>query len=405
MNSTQKALVTLLSASIRGKEILGLDIDELNWNDVYEEADAHAVLPLIYPTVKKLSSTCEIPVELMSKWAKDTIMTGIYQTQHISQMKLVFKAFSEAGIPVVALKGLILRDLYPKPEFRTMSDSDLLIKKENIEAAEKVLVSLGYSKFSSIEHESCFTHDSALSIDLHWSLTNDEHLKNVGPFEDTLWKNLRTYDFHGVQIKALSLEYELMHLFIHIASHMIKSGFGVRQLCDIVVFVEHEGDSLNWDLIYGLAEICKLNKLISTILNLCHTLLDLEIPKDYRKVYPGSKEHITTLTMDIFDSGVYGNRNATRISSTKMLNHSLKANGSISKTILILRYLFPSTDKLDKRYSYARKYKFLLAFAWIHRLGYELFFNSVSRAKELLNIRSTSLLVKNKVELIEWLQI
>lgn len=405
MNTTQKTLVTLLSSAIRGSELNTLDIDNMDWNAVYEEAEAHAVFPLIYPIVKNLSKSYEIDNSLMTKWSKNTIISGIYQNQHINQMKIVFKAFEETGIPVIALKGLILRDLYPRPEFRTMSDSDLLIKKDDAESAEKVLISLGYSKFSSIGYESCFVHDSALSIDLHWSLSNEDHLKNVDPFESTVWQNIRTYDFHGIEIQALSLEYELMHLFNHIASHMIKSGFGVRQLCDIVVFIENEKDSINWDLVYSLGDACKLNKLISTILIICNNLFNLKIPKAYSKVYPGSNEYVSFLTNEILESGVYGGKNESRVTGIKLFGHSLKYNNDVNSFKLILRYLFPSKDKLDKRFSYGIKHPYLLVFAWIHRFIYILFFNNSISLKEILKLKSTASLVEDRFKLIKWLQL
>lgn len=405
MNTTQKVLVTLLSEAIRGNEISTINIIDINWKEVYEEASAHAILPLIYPIVKKLEKTCKIDNMLISQWRKITINSLIYQTQHINHMIFVFKAFEKANVPVIALKGLIVRELYPCPESRTMSDSDLLIKKEDLESAEKVLTALGYYKIKSIRHESCFVHDSAFAIDLHWFLINKDNLKNTDSFEETIWQNVKSYDFHGVNILALSKEYELMHLFFHIASHIISSGFGIRLLCDIVVYVEHEKNNIDWNLIYNLGKACKLNKLISTILNLCHDLFCLDIPNTYRSNYPGTEEYIKILINEVFNSGVYGHRNEIRIANTRMLNHVLQSNNDVSKFKLIVRYLFPSKDKLDKRYSYTTKYPFLLIFAWFHRFAFELFFNGFNRIKELFKIKSTASFVKNRFDLIKWLQL
>jgi hypothetical protein len=185
---------------------------------------------------------------------------------------------------------------------------------------------------------------------------------------------------------------------------MIKSGFGVRQLCDIVLFIEHNENLLDWNLVYVLADACKLNKLIVMILNVCSDLLELKIPEVYIKIYPGLEKQKEILIKDIFDSGVYGKRNNIRMSSTRMLDHSLKTSGGGSFKI-ILRYLFPTKERLDERYSYASKYSFLLIFAWVHRLLYELLFNSVRRIKELVKLKSTSSLVKDRFGLIEWLQL
>ena len=41
--------------------------------------------------------------------------------------------FNKNNIPVIVLKGLVVRDLFPNPTLRTMCDADILVKEKDLE--------------------------------------------------------------------------------------------------------------------------------------------------------------------------------------------------------------------------------------------------------------------------------
>src|SRR4051794_2899859 len=59
----------------------------------------------------------------------------------------VLGAFEAAGVSSLVLKGpAIARWLYTERESRFYTDSDLLVRPRDVEAAERVLVALGFAK-------------------------------------------------------------------------------------------------------------------------------------------------------------------------------------------------------------------------------------------------------------------
>lgn len=280
MNCTEKTLISLLSASIMNKNIQGENFKTVNWRDVYEEALAHDVYSLIYPVIKKLSKTYSIDKTLISEWRDAAVISGLIQINHIKQMKIVFENFEKACIPVIALKGLVLRDLYPRAELRTMSDADILVHKEDIERADKILINLGYYKHVSTDVHNTYTQNGRLHIEVHWTLIDELCIRTISEFNNTLWQNTRTINIHDIQVLSLSREYQLIHIILHMASHMIKSGFGIRQLLDVVVFVEGERDNINWNLFFQQARCYNIEKFVTTIFILCNELFKVELPQN-----------------------------------------------------------------------------------------------------------------------------
>jgi hypothetical protein len=406
MNQTQETIISILSAAIRGKKIENLKLANVNWLQVFEESQAHNITAVTYSTIKDLSEHNTIDEELLYMWKNISIGCAINQIRHIKQMSKVFKSFQEANIPVIALKGLVVREHYPHPEFRSMSDADILVHREDVEKAEIVLMNLGYYKHSSIEIHSSFDHKNYLSIDLHWTLVNELHIKTTTDFDKTLWENTMTVTMNALPILSLSLEYELLHLILHIASHMIKSGFGLRQLCDVVVFVEKEKDNIDWNLFFEKAKTYKIEKLVMTIFILCQELFNMDLPNEDSIQYFKRNQYIELLINELFSSGVFGKRNPIRINSTRLLHYNYNNKEKSTREInFIISFLFPSPKNLSKKYFYAKKYPLLIIVAWIHRIAYTLYHSGLSIFEQIRSLCSTSTIARDRLKLLRWLQL
>ncbi len=72
-------------------------------------------------------------------------------------LERIARAFNDAGVPVLALKGAALNlVLYDRPDERPMGDLDLLIKPENVEDAFAILEKLGCLRGEPLVREDFF---------------------------------------------------------------------------------------------------------------------------------------------------------------------------------------------------------------------------------------------------------
>ncbi|MGB8454370.1 MAG: nucleotidyltransferase family protein [Anaerocolumna sp.] len=400
MNRNSQILIHLLSKAIRNQNPDMIFNEPIDWNAVYEEAVAHQVHTLIFPVLSQLPPEYKPARELMGVWQKAIKITALFQLQHIHQISIVLNDFNREDIPVVVLKGLVLRNYYPQPELRTMGDADLLVHKEDMIRAEKLLKAIGYKAGKISNKHISFYYMNYPAIELHWALTDKESREDSLQFSSMIWDNTIDTKINGVPALILSAEDQIMHLLFHTVHHLLSTGFGLRQLCDFVLFLEAKDHTINLEDILIKADFYHIHKYTIALLLVCNKLLDYKIPDI---LYATSNDsYIDLLINDILKAGVYGRKSQDRDAGTRLLkyidiNESAHKFNSLHNVIL---FLFPSVHKLSQRYDYAKKLPLLLPFAWIHR-----FANNLKRLNTLQLSKDIETSGKDRAKLLQWLQL
>lgn len=405
MDTNQQILATLLSQSIHNQYTK--KIKDINLENIFQEAVFHEVQTLLYPLIKNLYATDITNLKIFTEWGNMAIIGGISQIQAMNEIRKVLSAFNNLGIQVIILKGLVLKRLYPRPELRSMCDADILIHKADVNEAKQLLLSLGYIEYSSNSIHIHFHHENFLPIELHWALINEDHIKTAKDFEDRVWENIVPINFSGAKAFALSSENQLLHLCLHMGTHIIKSGFGLRQLCDLVLVVEAEKNTIDWRSFYERSKINGIYTFVVAIFTVCNQLFDMELPNNEYFSFVEDSYFINILINDIFSGGVLGNKDISRINSNSILgaqNHQHPNNLNYN-FIIALSFLFPSSKKLDKRYFYAKKLFFLTPIAWLHRFFYNLFSKNINTLEKILHFKASTSIAQNRSELIHWLDL
>ena len=410
MDKRQQILIKLLSAAIRGQQQIVLQCEELDWNELYNEAMAHEVHTLIYPIAQSLSSQFEIRSDLMAEWNKLVLLSGMHQVQHIQQMSEVIAAFNKSNIPVIALKGLVLRDIYPNPDLRTMSDADILVHKEDITRATNLLFILGYHISSSDNKHIHFDHESYLPIELHQSIISYERFNHIAALEDTLWENAVKKNIGSTPVLSFCPEDQLLHLCLHMASHIKSTGFGLRQLCDMVVWVEWNRELIDWDSFVEKSKTCEIDILAQALFAIGNRLFEMPIPDPLYHESLEDEPYINMLIEDILSAGVYGRKTTGRVISNLQMHFSGNEDAKTQKDRILntLSLIFPSPKKLGQRYSYAKKHRILIPVAWGHRMVWSVIrkdLNTNDKMDYIFTTEGTKAIREERSKLLHWLQL
>lgn len=409
-------LIQLLTSAIYGKHPASIS-PMPDWAAVYEEAKAHQVHTLIYPLLEELPKEQMPDASFLESYKCEVLREAALQLLHIEQMEKVFAAFLEASIPVIALKGLILREYYPHPELRTMGDADVLVHTEDLQRAHKALTALGYRKGKACERHISYSIAGYNEIELHEILTLNEASEKKKHFSNTVWNNAH-YDYVGeVPVLVLSVKDQILHLLFHTLHHVLISGIGLRQLCDLTLFLTAHLNDFAWEDILSEMKVYGWEKFTITLFCVCHELFNLPLPAFIlHEASTDSSMYRQLLIEDILHSGVYGMRTKEREASRHivmyMKNHTLAHSTDLTETSFnkkpaevfcnLLLFFFPSPDKLNYRYRYVRKFPLLLPLAWLHRA--------------LHNLRQLSVLpfvykkeftksYEKRIKLLQWLQL
>lgn len=410
MNNDQQTIVHLLCSSIRGEKVNNNNICNVNWKIIFQMAREQDIYTLLYPVVKNFRDDMQPENEIMHEWKKRTILASLNQTQNINKMSLVLNTFNKNEIPVIALKGLILREFYPIKEFRTMSDSDILIHIEDLEKVQKILSNMGYFEDHRDLKHAVFLHKQYLPIEIHWLLVDTNYFSNASYLEKDIWKNTETIDICGTTVLIPSKENQVLYLCLHMAVHFVYSGFGLRQLSDLVLFVETNRNKMNWSSFYQKIEKCKIQNFVIAIFEVCRRLFGMIVPYELYNKELENNEYINMIIYNVFSRGVYGGvfgkSNLYLMDENSLTYHKNndQCNHFTEKLKYILMFFFPKPYRFTERYNYARKYPIFIPIAWIHRILYGIVRNDLNNdEKRNIFLQLQSDFWIKRVNLFKWL--
>lgn len=406
MNKHQEQILNLLNLAIHGKKFSNLE-EILDWNEVIKEGKAHEVSALIYSSIYGVKELKGLVQNDLEEWKKSTFITGISQISHFNQVGKIFEIFNENEIDVIALKGLVVRDLYPKVEFRTMGDADILVHEEDLERVKELLISEGYELKEGADNHGAhlaFTHKKFWPIEVHWTLINDDYFSVNKSFEKELWDRARDVRIGNSKVLALCNEDLVLHLCLHMGGHIIYGGFGLRQLCDLVLLVEKKGDSIDWTSFVLKVNECGAESFVYAIFKCCNKLFNMSIPLEIEELNKVDNQIINKLIENIFNSGVFGRKDAALALATEF---SRNKNGDEDKSPekKYFELLFPKVENMSEKYDYAKKNKALTPVAWVHHLGAGVVNKNFSIGNKIKIISNGIKISKKKRKLLEELEL
>lgn len=153
-----------------------------DWDAFISLLRPHWVYSLIAYNLHTWPEKCLPPQEIMEELTRISLTASARTLLAGQQIRAVTRAMAEAGVPAILLKGPALaRTVYPDPALRQSADIDLIVRPEDIPAAEAVLEGLGYTCPAKIyqiypyadHHEKFFPLGKGLRLQLHWAIAQE----------------------------------------------------------------------------------------------------------------------------------------------------------------------------------------------------------------------------------------
>lgn len=155
------------------------------------------------------------------------------------------RAVESARVPVLLLKGAVFAEtLYADPGLRPFADVDILVRPDDLPAAQQALIACGYrpERADWVREEweqdcqSAFVLPDALDtgvplvVELHWNLINNDRLLGMARRieGERLWARSVEARVAGQSVRALCPEHALLHLCLHLAGHGLDAPLSVR---------------------------------------------------------------------------------------------------------------------------------------------------------------------------------
>lgn len=250
-----------------------------DWEVLLGQAAYQRVSPLLYYRFKMCESEPPIPRQVFRHLQTAYLTEAARNTYLYHELSQVLNLLQREAIPVVVLKGGYLAEcVYRNIALRSLSDFDLLIRRQDLARAQRLLLAAGYGP-----------GNPRLPLDLHWNL--DLSIAHLAIDIDAVWERTQPASIAGVEVLALAPEDCLIHLCLHLASHHLFQFAGLRTLCDIRKVIERFTPQLQWEHVWQRTHEWGGSNAVCLSLLLAHERLGVPIPQHVmRKANSGNFE-------------------------------------------------------------------------------------------------------------------
>lgn len=370
MEDVQKLFLHTMGAAMMGEKV-SLDTEPQQLCDLFEMAQLHHVLPLVYEAVHTSPAMVGLDPQKAAHYRMEVLRSVTLQSQKTAHFLALEQQLRERGIRTLVVKGLVCRQLYPLPDHRLSADEDILCHPGQVQLCKDTLMELGFAADRQDEkaYEITFRRADGLHLELHSTLFAPESdiFGNWNEPFASVFDRCVTVSVDGHTIHTLSPTDHLLYLLLHAFKHFLHSGFGIRQICDISLFANAYGKEIDWACVQKTCKKYRADAFSAAIFAIAAEYLHFS-PLD--GIYnQGESIDPQPLLEDILNAGIYGTTDTRRLHSSNLTLNAVRADkqGKKEKQPL-LRTLFPPATTLENRYPYLKTKPFLLPAAWVSRL-------------------------------------
>lgn len=341
------------------------------WKKYYRTGQEQFILPLIVEAVwdsPSLDNSSDFKKILGSRARQLTY----YQARRTADFLLLYSFLQDHGLHPVLLKGIICRNLYPVPDQRASFDEDFLIHPEESFQYHEALLDYGFHLVEPTEDIENTFEVAYQNEDLH--LYIEVHKKPFEPDSEAYGDLNELFEYAldhtcsmqigGMNLFTISPTYHLIYLICHAYKHFLHSGVGIRQACDIGLFAQEFTSDIDWTYILESCKKYKIDLFAAAVFSITAKHLGCFMPSVF------SEYDVDELPLldDMLSGGLYGASDLNRTHSSNMTLDAVAADKNGKRTSGWFHSIFLPVGSLKGRYTYLRRYPWLLPVAWVQRI-------------------------------------
>jgi hypothetical protein len=208
-----------------------------DWPGLLIAAEKHGLLPLIAGCFD--ASDVRPPDQILCALERSFRENGKRVFVMSAEATRICQRLEAENIPALAIKGPVTaQTLYEDPAYRVFCDLDLLVPREYLVDARKILSDCGYelsgspqigiARFTELSLENAA---NGIHVDLHWELTPPDWYVSMPA---GMWERARRVPILGREIRTLGEEDTFLYLCIHGAKHGWASFNWLVDFCSLI---------------------------------------------------------------------------------------------------------------------------------------------------------------------------
>ena len=210
MDSSSQTLFSLLRAAL-GNEAVGALPSDIDWQEVIDLSFDQGVAAIAVDGIGKATKTKTAEAletldspeleDLKYEWFGSVFQAEEDYKKYVEDIASLAKAYSEAGIEMMVLKGYGLSLNYPVPAHRPVGDVDVYLSdwRKGDEVIRRKGIAIDYSH----HHHSVFNWNGQM-VENHYDIVN-RYAGKSGRMEDDMFKRLATEGRKEVVVDGIVL--------------------------------------------------------------------------------------------------------------------------------------------------------------------------------------------------------
>lgn len=228
-------LLSLLSSAVRESEPPAPP-EGLDWGALYRIAVRQMVEATAFPAVKR-GGAC--PEKLFERWQLAFYASLRKEMLFDEERKKIFAALDEEKIAYIPLKGIVLKDLYPRKGMRQFSDNDILYEEKKSKQVRKIMKALGYTARGFKVGHDMYEKEPVYNFEMHRTLFSERY--DFYEWFLHVWDRAQRAEGYRFQMKK---EDEYLYFLAHFKKHYEDSGAGLRSFLDLYL-LEKEREKMD----------------------------------------------------------------------------------------------------------------------------------------------------------------
>jgi len=345
MNETEKKVIYLCRCILDNIPADPDKLTDIDLDDLYRYCQYHLITALVCYALESAGIKDQRFIQVKEKAIRKNMLLD-------AERKRIQKYFDEEQIWNMPLKGVILKELYPKIGMRQMSDNDILFDARKRSEVTAFMKRSGYHNEDGFsEHCDEWIKEPVYNYEMHQNLFSEGYNQVFYDYYKNIFNKLIRNDDKTYEYKFTDEDFYI-YLTAHAFKHCSNSGSGIRTLIDCYVFLKAKKDTLDMDYISAELKKLEIEEFENTLRNTALHIFSDET---------GLNDEDARTFEFMSRSGTYGNLTNEMKTKSKLLNADNKAK-------YIFRRIFPNRAFYKRWFPIADRHPVLIPAIWTYRL-------------------------------------
>ena len=212
------------------------NIDDLDWEVLYDFSEKHRIAGVLYSGLEKLRKEVKPPMTIIANWYAQKEMVRELNKMLNHNAVIIYNRFKEDGLRGCILKGQGVATLYPDPYSRNPGDIDIWIDASRERIVDYVnSICPGKQRYNHID----FPILKDIEVEVHYFPSyvfapwNNRRLRKWTDEQanEQFTHRAKLPDCND-EVCIPTLDFNRIFMMSHMYKHLFSGGIGLRQLMD-----------------------------------------------------------------------------------------------------------------------------------------------------------------------------